>query len=288
MPTLPPCLRLFQGTRIGMLNEGRPLYGPVFSLDGADVVRDAYVDGETLTIEVNEPTVKKRDGLVGFGGLYVHPKLADSPDSKTVISNWNWFDGRQHGVLTAKLPRLTAAWLLQGLLGCGYTFRPALLLSAARDAYAVRGLSGFDDKVSELERQVEGTEDGLQLLDRIESAGAEFRVARLCANLGYDVSFCRTPDLLVEKVPVEVKLLRSRDPRARRGALEEAFSRQRARIVILDNSWVFHTTWFDESNDYRWALAKAMRSARRGVKTALELSYSNVYGRAVGNLVPSS
>jgi hypothetical protein len=162
-----------------------------------------------------------------------------------------------------------------------------MLLSAARDAYAVRGLSGFDDKVSELERQVESTEDGFQLRDRIESAGAEFRVARLCANLGYDVSFSNTPDLLVERVPVEVKLLRSRDPRASGAVLEEAFSRQRARIVILDNSWVFHTKWFDESNDYRWALAKALRLARRGKRSTLELSYSNLYGRAVGN-VPSS
>ena len=288
MRTRPSFPHLLQGIKIRMLNEGRPLYGPMFLLDGGDIVRDTYVDGETLTVEMNEPKLKKRDGLVGFGGLYVHPKLADSLDARSVISNWNWFDKRQHGVLGAKLPRLVSAWLLEGLVGCGYTFRPAMLLSAARDAYAVRTLSGFDEKISELERQLARVENGSQLLDRIESAAAEFRVAHLCANLGCDVAFRKTPDLLVEDVPVEVKLLRSRDPRAKRAALEDAFCRQRARIVIFDNSWVFHTKWFDESNDCRWALAKAMRLARSGKRSALELSYSNLYGRAVGKVVPSS
>jgi hypothetical protein len=50
---------------------------------------------------------------------------------------------------------------------------------------------------------------------------------------------------------------------------------------------VFHTVWFDESND-NWALAKAMRLARSGKRSTLELSYSNLYGRAVGKVVPSS
>lgn len=285
MPTLRPSPHLFQGIKIRMVNEGRPLYGPMFLLDGGDIIRDTHVDGETLTVEMNEPKLKKRDGLVGFGGLYVHPKLADSPDARSVISNWNWFDKSQHGVLGAKLPRLISAWLLQGLVGCGYTFRPAMLLSAARDAYAVRKLSGFDEKMLELQRQLERVENGSQLLDRIDSAAAEFRAARLCANMGHDVAFRKTPDLLVEDVPVEVKLLRSRDPRAKRAALEDAFSRQRARIVIFDSSWVFHTVWFDESDDYRWALAKAMRLARRGKRKALELSYSNLYGKAVGKLI---
>jgi len=61
-PTSSP--HLFQGIKIRVLNEGHPLYGPMFLLDGADIVRDAYVDGETLTVEMNEPTLKKRDGLV--------------------------------------------------------------------------------------------------------------------------------------------------------------------------------------------------------------------------------
>jgi hypothetical protein len=148
-------------------------------------------------------------------------------------------------------------------------------------------LSGFDEKISELERQLEPVEDGFQLLGRMESAAAKFRAARLCANLGYDVAFRKTPDLLVQEVPVEVKLLRSHAPRARRAALEDAFSRQSARIVIFDNSGVFHTVWFDESND-NWALAKAMRLARSGKRSTLELSYSNLYGRAVGKVVPSS
>jgi hypothetical protein len=285
MPTLRPSPHLFQGIKIRMVNEGRPLYGPMFLLDGRDIVRDTYVDGQTLTVEMSEPRLMKRDGLVGFGGLYVHPKLADSPDARSAISNWNWFDKSQNGVLGAKLPNLISAWLLQGLVGCGYTFRPAMLLSAARDAYAVRKLPGFDEKMLELQRQLERVENGSQLLDRIDSAAAEFRAARLCASLGHEVAFRKTPDLLVEDVPVEVKLLRSRDSRAKRAAFEDASTRQRARIVIFDSSWVFHTVWFDESDDYRWALAKAMRLARRGKTSALELSYSNLYSKAVGKLV---
>ena len=278
-------LRLLQGIKIALVTEGRPFYGPMFTIDIADAVKDINVDGETLNIEIREPAVKKKNDLVGYGGLYVHPKLADSPDARSVISYWNWFDGRVHGALAAKVPILAATWLLQGLFGWGYTFRPALLLSAARDAYAVRNISGFDEKILELERQLSGTNHGPQLMDRIESAGAEFRTARLYADLGRNVIFGRTPDLTVDRVPVEVKMPRSPDERAVYAATDKAFTRQHAQIVIIDNSWVFHNRLFDVSKDHRWALRKALKYAGRGKRTALRLSYSNLYGRAVADLI---
>ena len=126
----------------------------IMIVDLRDIIEADLETGTTF--HVPDTGICEKEGLVGFGGMYVAPQMFGASSSKEAIQSWNWFLKKTR--MTEKIMGMVIAHIIMDFI-VNDKNNPQIvrMMSLANDIYDIHK-QGIDVsiKMSEISRKING------------------------------------------------------------------------------------------------------------------------------------
>ena len=179
-------------------------------------------DKNGTIINIGEPGLKTKEGLIGLGGNYFTPFYLGADNAKEVIDSWNWVFEYMEIPKKDFEQSLEFSYVLDFISSGKAETKIFKIMSLVVDLKKLYDAGiNIDKKITELSSKIKGNlrafnkrkdNDAGPALFRIglltrelSDLSAEARLARFANAVGMDVKIQKSPDILIENVRVEVK-----------------------------------------------------------------------------------
>lgn len=258
-----------------------------------------------LVININNPGAKRRDEMVGIGGVYCHPNWFGANNAEEAIAAWDWFF--QETRITKEQITIIEAYFVMRLISSGQnqiqTYRILALASALKHLHD-KGVN-VESKLSEIGNKIRGNFRAFKRLNKKNSIESWFRIMELIKFLsdmsaesslaefamltGHNVKICKHPDILIDDVKVEVKYDRKEsmsNETSLLGDIEKGLRQKGQLICIFTGDFrqkklkKFKLRWLATTRLLE-SLNFSLRAAKNGKKCVLLFSgsYNGYVGR---------
>lgn len=175
----------------------------------------------TLTV-FGDSKLRERDGLIGMGGAYFHPKLSSASSAEEVFDAWEWTGNEVGESFRQMSVFLTSGFILKAVAGGGINLAVLAPIEVAVKFYKLSEFIDTNPKIKELKQFVKGNvkkwtqdqtlqwcKDVEDMARRLSNLNAELDFALFSLECGLPVRLSKSPDMYLGEgeVPVDIKNL---------------------------------------------------------------------------------
>ena len=214
------------GKRVLMMANGGPIElkingKPFASVDFTGIVK-IDPDYQGTTIQLGEPGLKFRKGLLGMEGIYYDPRNTGAENIEQVRDSWNWLFTRENFPKTDFENYLEGESIVHWIsTGSNQTAIHNIMCMAIDLKILFDKGVDVSEKVSEIISKIRGNWRKFNKIKNKEKASAlmhidnitltvadmlaETKIAVIAHSLGHDVKMKKTPDVLIDEIRLEAK-----------------------------------------------------------------------------------